>query len=135
MGYWTRSTVGLALIGASVTTFVYSLVDIISHVHGSCGSGVDNGYVLPPCPHNTGFWILALVLSVFVFIGGVVIYALKGSPPVPRPAQVSPIAAAPAAPAAPITGRLDQLEQLKASGLLDEEQFKQEKAKLSGGPA
>jgi hypothetical protein len=155
MTYWGRLVVGLGFIVASTTMFVYALVELVTHIHGSCGSGTDTdtGVTLSPCPHNTAFWIVALVVSVFLFIAGIVGYVGRGSPPPRRTADadttsgglaglgsmsMAPVAA-PAAPtpaavaAGDLTDQLQQLQQLKDGGLLDEDEFKKAKAKILGG--
>jgi hypothetical protein len=49
-----------------------------------------------------------------------------------EPAAPPPQAAAPAAPAADVTGELQKLADLKASGVLTDEEFAAAKAKLLG---
>jgi hypothetical protein len=154
MSYWARLVVGLGLIVASATMFVYSLVELVTHIHGSCGSGTDTdtGVTLSPCPHNTAFWIIALVVSVFIFIAGVIGYVGRGSPPARTreadvsssglpglgPVSMAPMAAAPApTPAAVaasnVADQIQQLQQLKDGGLLDDDEFKKARAKILGG--
>ena len=157
MKYWGRLVVGLGFVVSAVTMFVYALVQLVTNVHGSCGSGtdIDTGATLNPCPHNAGFWIVALVFSVFLFIAGIVVYVTRGSPPAPsREAEVAsggiaglgsvsmaPMAAPAAAPtptpaavaANDVADQIQQLQQLKDGGLLDEDEFNKAKAKILGG--
>jgi putative oligomerization/nucleic acid binding protein len=80
MGYYVRSTLGLAIFFASLAAFGYCLYHLIKT--GTCGSSQQ--YVsVRPCPSGTGTLIVVLTLSIFTGIGGAVLYALRGEAPGP----------------------------------------------------
>jgi hypothetical protein len=59
-------------------------------------------------------------------------WAQQEAPPQPQYAQEAPPAPAPAAPAASVIDQLKELGELKAQGILTEEEFAAQKAKLLG---
>jgi hypothetical protein len=80
VGYYARSTLGLAIFFASLAAFGYCLYHLIKT--GTCGSSQQ--YVsVRPCPSGTGTLILVLTMSIFTGIGGAVLYALRGEAPGP----------------------------------------------------
>jgi hypothetical protein len=80
VGYYVRSTLGLAIFFASLAAFGYCLYHLIKT--GTCGSS--QTYVsVRPCPSGTGALILVLTLSIFTGIAGVVLYGLRGEAPGP----------------------------------------------------
>lgn len=78
MRYWVLTVLGLAVFLGSVLLFGVALIHMI-HV-GTCASG--GPYVVArPCPAGTGWWISALTLSIFIGLGGLLVFALRGDRP------------------------------------------------------
>jgi hypothetical protein len=77
MSWLGRGAVGLGLMIAGLAAFGFGLYHLAKT--GSCASG--GPYVSArPCPSGTGLWIGALIVGVFVFIGGGAVFASRGRP-------------------------------------------------------
>ena len=140
MGHYVKSVLGPAIMLAGVAALVISILKLVDI--GTCGS--DGTYApIRPCPAGTEYYILAIFPAVISMIVGAGIFAARSrdtpsslSRPrraVPRPAArgaveasgpvASPVEADPLA-------RLERLAELKKAGVLSQEEFDEQKARL-----